>query len=216
MIINHYLLSRNYQPQADERDNLELFKNLLQPHFLFNSLNNLYALSIRRSEQTPEAIAELSHLLERVVTFARKERILLSEEIDLIRDYIALEKIWLGECSFKMDFQVKGDTEGVSIPPLTIYTLVENAFKHGIRKCGNNGWITIHLVVKEDKILLNIRNSLQEGTAIASPMANPQTGIGIEAVRKLLDGSNHKQNYLNARPIGNIYAVDLIIGRFAA
>lgn len=216
MIINHYLLSRNYQPQADERDNLELFKNLLQPHFLFNSLNNLYALSIRRSEQTPEAIAELSHLLERVVTFARKERILLSEEIDLIRDYIALEKIWLGECSFKMDFQVKGDTEGVSIPPLTIYTLVENAFKHGIRKCGNNGWITIHLVVKEDKILLNIRNSLQEGTAIASPMANPQTGIGIEAVRKLLDGSYHKQYYLNARPIGNIYAVDLIIGRFAA
>jgi two-component system LytT family sensor kinase len=216
MIINHYLLSRNYQPQADNRNNLELFKNLLQPHFLFNSLNNLYALSIRRSEQTPEAIAGLSQLLERVVTFSRKDHILLSEEIDLIQDYIALEKIWLGECSFKMDFQVKGDTEGVSIPPLTIYTLVENAFKHGIRKCGNNGWITIHLVVKEDKILLKVRNSLEEGTPIAGPMSDSQTGLGIEAVRKLLDGSYHKQYYLNARPIGNIYAVDLIIGRFAA
>jgi len=163
MITDQYLISRNHRSQEDERNNLELFKNLLQPHFLFNSLNNLYALSLRNSEDTPEAIAGLSLLLERVVTYSRQETILLSEEIELIQDYIALEKIWLGECSFVMDFQVKGDTEGVSIPPLTIYTLIENAFKHGIRKCHNNGWVTIHLVVKEDKILLKVRNGVQGG-----------------------------------------------------
>ena len=128
MITDQYLISRNHQSQEDDRNNLELFKNLLQPHFLFNSLNNLYALSLRKSEDTPEAIAGLSLLLERVVTYSRQETILLSEEIALIQEYIALEKIWLGECSFLMDFQVKGDTDGVSIPPLTIYTLIENAF----------------------------------------------------------------------------------------
>ena len=215
MIMNQFLVSRNIQQPADGKNNLELFKNLLQPHFLFNSLNNLYALSLRKSDQTPEAIAGLSQLLERVVSYSRKELIPLSDEIGLIEDYIALEKIWLGEFSFMMDFQVKGDTEGVSIPPLTIYTLIENAFKHGIRKCEDRGWITIHLVVKNDKILLKIRNSVQ---ACSNENAGDtsHTGLGIEAVRKLLDGSFRKKYYLEARPIGNVYAVDLIIGRVAA
>lgn len=216
MILDQYLVSKNYQQQANGRNNLELFKSLLQPHFLFNSLNNLYALSLRKSDQTPEAIAGLSHLLERVVTYSRQDMILLSEEIGLIEDYIALEKIWLGECSFLLDFQVKGDTSGVSIPPLTIYTLIENAFKHGIRKCENNGWITIHLVVKADKILLKVRNSVRScEKAELKPQAS-HAGLGIEAVRKLLDDSFRKKYYLDARPIGDVYAVDLIIGRVAA
>lgn len=216
MIVNQYLESKDYQQRASSRNNLELFKSLLQPHFLFNSLNNLYALSLRKSDQTPEAIAGLSHLLERVVSYSRQDMIPLSEEIGLIEDYIALEKIWLGECSFMMDFQVKGDIEGVSIPPLTIYTLIENAFKHGIRKCENNGWITIHLVVKEDKILFKVRNSVNACENPNHCATVSQTGLGIEAVRKLLDGSYKKKYHLDARPIGNIYAVDLIIGRAAA
>jgi len=216
MIADQYLISRNYRQQQNDRNKLELFKNLLQPHFLFNSLNNLYALSLRKSEETPEAIVRLSNLLERVVSYSRKETILLSEEIALIEEYIALERIWLGECSFIMDFQVKGDTEGVSIPPLTIYTLIENAFKHGIRKCCNNGWVTIHLVVKDDKILLKVRNGVQpcEDNTQVSPVAT--TGLGINAVRKLLESSYRNHYHLDARPIGNVYAVDLIIDRLAA
>jgi len=216
MIINQYLVSKSIQRQADSRNNLELFKSLLQPHFLFNSLNNLYALSVRKSDQTSEAIAGLSHLLERVVSYSRQEKILLSEEIGLIEDYISLEKIWLGECSFLLDFQVKGDTTGVSIPPLTIYTLIENAFKHGIRKCGNSGWITIHLVVKDDKILLKVRNSVRPCENTEQLSQDTHVGLGIEAVRKLLDDSFKKKYYLDARPIGDVYAVDLIIGRVAA
>ncbi|RKZ58227.1 MAG: hypothetical protein DRQ44_14925 [Gammaproteobacteria bacterium] len=215
MILDQYLVSRNQQ-QTENRNNIELFKSLLQPHFLFNSLNNLYALSLRKSEQTPEAIAGLSHLLERVVNYSRKDMIPLSEEIGLIEDYIALERIWLGETTFLMDFQIKGDTEGVSIPPLTIYTLIENAFKHGIRKCENNGWITIHLVVKENKVLLKIRNSVKACKHIDQYTPASHTGLGIEAVRKLLDDSFRKKYYLDARPIGDVYAVDLIIGRNAA
>jgi LytS/YehU family sensor histidine kinase len=216
MVVDQFLISRNHRQQEDSQNDLGLFKNLLQPHFLFNSLNNLYALSLSRSEETPDAIAGLSHLLERVVTYSRKETILLSEEISLIQEYVALEKIWLGECSFLMDFQVKGDTEGVSIPPLTIYTLVENAFKHGIRKSRNNGWVTIHLVVKDDKILLKVRNGVQSGEDHNLVQTMATTGLGIEAVRKLLESSYHKHYHLDARSIGNVYAVDLIIGRWAA
>jgi LytS/YehU family sensor histidine kinase len=176
----------------------------------------LYALSIRKSEETPEAIAGLSYLLERVVSYSCKETIPLSEEIALIEEYIALEKIWLGECSFVLDFQVKGDIEGVSIPPLTIYTLIENAFKHGIRKCRSNCWVTIHLVVKDDKILLKVRNGTQQSEDGNQLPPVTHTGLGIKAVRKMLESSYRKHFHLNARPIGNVYAVDLIIDRLAA
>jgi two-component system LytT family sensor kinase len=216
MIIDQYLITRNYQQQAEGRNSLELFKSLLQPHFLFNSLNNLYALSLRKSDETPEAIAGLSQLLERVVTYSRRDMISLSEEVALIEDYISLEKIWLGDSSFLLDLQVKGDTEGVSIPPLTIYTLIENAFKHGIRKCENQGWITIHIVVKNDKILLKIRNSVNVCNILDNDGGSTHTGLGIEAVKKLLEGTYRKSYYLDARSMGNVYAVDLIIGHLAA
>jgi len=216
MMMNQYQVSRNLQQQAGGRNSLKLFKNLLQPHFLFNSLNNLYALSIRKSDQTPEAIAGLSQLLERVVVFSRKDMISLSEEVALIEDYIALERIWLGECPFLLDFQVKGDTKGVSIPPLTIYTLIENAFKHGIRGCETRGWITIHLVVKKDKILLKIRNSVNSHACDAASCQTSHKGLGIEAVKQLLDGSYRNAYFLDARSIGDVFAVDLIIGRVAA
>lgn len=212
----HYLFARNYAEQSEARNHLELYKRLLQPHFLFNSLNNLYALSITRSEQTPQAIADLSQMLEKVVTCSRKELIPLSDEIALIESYIALERVWLGEKAFCLDLQVRGDTEGVLVPPLAIYTLVENAFKHGIRKCGGEGWITIHLVVKDDKIIFKVRNPLEDATGTTHTEQLPEAGLGIEAVRKLLDDSYHKKYYLNARPIGDVFVVDLILGRLAA
>jgi two-component system LytT family sensor kinase len=216
MMRDPYYVVRENQPQTYGRNRLELYKNLLQPHFLFNSLNNLYALSIHRSEQTPEAIAGLSQLLERVVSFSRMDLVPLSEEIRLVEDYLSLEKIWLGESAFCLDLQVKGNTSDFCIPPLTIYTLVENAFKHGIRRNENKGWITVHLMVKNDKIILNIRNSFDVAQAGQQGDGNLQTGLGIEAVKKLLDGTYRKKYVLDARSIGNVFAVDLIICRIAA
>ena len=216
MKTDQFLISRNTQAQRQDGQRLVLFKSLLQPHFLFNSLNNLYALSLRESDQTPDAIAGLSRMLERVVGFSRREMISLAEEVDLIRDYISLEKIWLGELAFMLDFQVKGDVNSVSIPPLAIYTLIENAFKHGIRKCQNPGWITIQVVVKQDKVLLKIRNSIEPSYEETAENSILGTGLGIEAVNSLLEDCFHKSYFLDARSLGDVYAVDLIIGRGAA
>ena len=216
MKTDQFIISRNTLAQRQEGQKLELFKSLLQPHFLFNSLNNLYAISLRESDQTPDAIAGLSRMLERVVSFSRREMVSLAEEVDLIRDYISLEKIWLGELAFMLDFQVKGDVNSVSIPPLAIYTLIENAFKHGIRKCQKPGWITIQVVVRQDKVFLKIRNSIEQ-VGQGSPSDNILgTGLGIKAVNSLLEGCYHKSYFLDARSLGDVYAVDLIIGRGAA
>ena len=215
-MIHQYQVVRNNLQQSSGRNKLELYKSLLQPHFLFNSLNNLYAISIHRSEQTPQAIAGLSQLLEKMVSYSRMDLIPLSEELRLVKDYLSLEKIWLGESAFCLDLQVKGNASDFYIPPLTVYTLVENAFKHGIRKSGANGWIILHLMVKNDKVLLKIRNSLGADEAKLKDHSGSKGGLGIEAVRKLLDGCYRKRYVLDARSIGNVFVVDLIIGRTAA
>ena len=216
IMIHQYQIRGNNHQRLSGRSKTELYKNLLQPHFLFNSLNNLYAISIHRSEQIPQAIAELSQLLEQIVTYARMDLIPLSEEIRLVKDYLSLEKIWLGETFFCADLQVKGDTAEFFIPPMTIYTLVENAFKHGVRRFGNGAWITVHLTVKEDRVLLKIRNPVGKDRTPAGEHSASQTGLGIEAVRKMLEGSYRKRYLLDVRSIGDVFAVDLMICRNAA
>ena len=156
MIISHQEYNLNEEQRSSKLYNLELFKMLLQPHFLFNSLNNLYALSVKHSDRTSDAIAGLSELLEKVVYYAQLEKVKLTKEVELIQDYINLEKIWLGETNFILDLQISGDLDGVDVPPLVLYTFVENCFKHGIRKCSGNGWVTIHIEARENKLFFNV------------------------------------------------------------
>lgn len=215
-MFEEHMVVRNMKQEDNQSGQLALYKHLLQPHFLFNSLNNLYALSLKKADETPEAIAGLSHLLERVVSFSRQESVPLSEELALIKDYILLETIWLGEGAFQMDLQVKGDIEGINIPPLTIYTLVENAFKHGIRKHRDRAWLTIYLILKKDKLLLKVRNGHSPEEGEQPLAAGLGAGLGIEAVRKILDSTFRKQYHLEARSIGDVFAVDLIIRKSAA
>src|SRR6056297_923843 len=131
MLLNQNNIAVGDDPKANTLGDLQLFKMLLQPHFLFNSLNNLYALSVSKSDRTADAIAGLSGMLEKVVSCARQDKITLADEVDLIKDYIRLEEIWLGATSMLVDFQVSGDIDSVKIPPLVLYTFVENCFKHG-------------------------------------------------------------------------------------
>jgi len=193
-------------------NNLDLFKYMLQPHFLFNSLNNLYALSVTRSEKTSDAIANLSQLLEKVVSYSRFKMISLKDEVNLIRDFIEMEKTWLGECSFLMDIRIKGNLDSISLPPLTIYTLVENAFKHGIRKCiSQGGWITINILVKGDKIYCKIRNSCPDIPDPENSQHVSHTGIGLETVRKVLTDQYRNNYILDSKQVGNVYCADLLI-----
>lgn len=209
MQINQSELSLRDNITANSHGNLELFKMLLQPHFLFNSLNNLYALSVKRSDQTADAIAGLSALLTRVVSALRRNYITLEDEVNLIEEYIKLENIWLQETSFLLDFQVSGELDKVMIPPLLIYTFVENSFKHGIRKCSGKGWLTIKILVKSNTLFFRINNlvpSIQE-----DDRNGEQEGLGIVAARELLDNKCYGRYHLETGRKGNVYSVDLRI-----
>ena len=212
MIATEYNLYRESSLKVKPNNNLELFKTLLQPHFLFNSLNNLYALSISKSEKTSDAIVNLSQLLEKVVIYSTCELIPLTDEIKLIQDYIELEKTWLGECSFLMDIRVKGEIESISIPPLTLYTLVENAFKHGIRKCTEKaGWITINILVKKGRVYCKIRNACPTDSELERDDAIRSTGIGLEAIMNILNNKYKNKYILDSKQVDSVYCVDLLL-----
>jgi LytS/YehU family sensor histidine kinase len=200
----------NEQPPAAFND-LELFKMLLQPHFLFNSLNNLYALSVIRSDQTSEAIAGLSDLLSRVVGCSRRDLVTVDEEVELIRQYIELEKIWLGKNSFLLHFSVSGDTENFKVPPMVLYTFVENCFKHGIRKCHGDGWLALNIEVRDSKLFFSAKNKVPEMTGMGFNTIEGRTGLGIEAARSLLEQKCTGRYYLKTGVKGSVYSVNLQI-----
>ena len=211
MFIHQNDITLPQEQRAGSLRDLELFKMLLQPHFLFNSLNSLYPLSVKKSDQSADAIAGLSDLLAKVVNCSRQEMITLDQEIDLINDYIHLERIWLGETSFLLDFQVTGDTRNFKIPPLVLYTFVENCFKYGIRKCNGKGWLTIKVEVKHGTLRFQSKNLVPGWEDEMQNCNERKCGLGIVAVKELLEKKCTDQYELKSVHKGNTYCVDLVI-----
>lgn len=206
---NRITSSKEQQPTSF--GNLELFKMLLQPHFLFNSLNNLYALSVKSSDQTSDAIAGLSDLLVRVVSCSQKDDVTVEEEMDLIQQYIALEKIWLGEQGFLLDMEVRGDVGMFEIPPLVLYTFVENCFKHGIRKCQSDGWLSVKVEVRNETLFFRAKNRVPEMVYGFEDESDEISGLGIAAAMELLNKKCKGRYFLKSGRKGNVYSVDLQI-----
>jgi len=215
MLISQNNVTLNDDHRTSSPGDLELFKMLLQPHFLFNSLNNLYALSIKQSDQTADAIAGLSDLLEKVVSSTRMDYIPLTQEVELIRDYIKLEKIWLGESGFLLDLEIKGDTDQIVVPPLLLYTFVENCFKHGVRKCAGEGWLSISIVSKRGTLYFSTKNQVPSWEAHEPASGNGRTGLGVVAARELLERKCCGKYRLESGLKNSVYSVDLRIDQLS-
>jgi hypothetical protein len=160
---------------------LEALKRQLNPHFIFNTLNNIYALAIKQSEQTPEAIAKLSAILDYVLYRCNHEYVSLEDEVEMIDDYIALERLRFGE-RLKVSFS-KELCSGVMIAPLMFLTLIENAFKHGVSQQLGRAFIDISLKTTNEAVVFNVSNSMP--TTI-QPIARPTGQIGLENLRRQL------------------------------
>jgi sensor histidine kinase YesM len=169
-----YYAMRKQQAQLQKRTaeaELNLLKAQVQPHFLFNTLNNIYFVAQRESPTTAGLLERLSNIMRYFVDEGPKEKILLTREIDFIRDYIHLEKMRMRH-PLQVDFDILGEPNGVSIPPMLLIPLVENVFKHGINKRSEENLLTVKLTISKDRLDLEVWNRLFEEIEPKQPGGN--------------------------------------------
>lgn len=157
---------------------LDLLKQQINPHFFFNTLNNLYALSITKDEQTPEVVLQLSELMRYVIYRGKEERVSLEEEIKYIEDYVQLQQIRLHK---RLDFQFEKDLSDPipDVAPLLFIVLVENAFKHGIEPAEKPCYLHLSLRSRDGQIEFVCENAVEQAS-------DTEGGIGLENLRRRL------------------------------
>lgn len=187
---------------------LKLLRGQINPHFLFNTLNNLYALSLDKSEKTPNLILKLSDLMRYMLYDCRDSYVLIDKEISFIKNYLELEKIRIGEKA-NVDMQVKGSTGLQQIAPLLFIPFIENAFKHGCNRQLNHSFIKIIFDFEKQGVLkFSIENTKEDKEYIKD---KKYSGIGIENVKKRLTLLYPEKHSLKISDNQNIFKVELII-----
>lgn len=135
---------------------LRYFRTQLNPHFLFNTLNSIYSLSLNKTDKTPEVVIRLADIMRFLIYECNEDKIPLDKEIEFIRNYIEIERI---RYDADIQFTIEGSTEGVMIEPFLFISFIENGFKHAIDNSYAKPFIYISLKVSPDQIALNVINN---------------------------------------------------------
>jgi LytS/YehU family sensor histidine kinase len=159
---------------------LKFLKTQIHPHFLFNTLNNLYALTLKKSEKAPEMVLKLSELINYMLYECTADEVPLSKEVKFIQSYIAIEKMRYGD-KLEVDVRVTGDTASRVVAPMIILPFVENSFKHGASEELQQGWVTVQIEATPETILIKVENSKAHGEN-----NHNGTGIGVQNVKRRL------------------------------
>ena len=184
MIRMHYK-SLEFEQQLI-REKLQSELNFLRaqtnPHFLFNTLNNLYVLARKKSEKTPDAIMMLSKIMRFVIYECRAPRIALGDEAQVIQDFIELEKLRYNN-RLKIDYQEDIDNPHTSVAPLLLLPFVENSFKHGAGGTTGEVLINISLSLKNNELSFSVKNTVDKDSHTSSGSG----GIGLRNLKRQLD-----------------------------
>ena len=183
---------------------LKILKAQIHPHFLFNTLNNLYGLTLEKSDEAPGLVLRLSEILDYILYQVDKPRVSLQEDIMHIREYIELEKVRFQD-TLNVTMNIQEVEVEIEIAPMMLLPFVENAFKHGDLV---EGYLTlfISLSMKNDRLDFTIRNSVMQHDNEES-----KTGIGLENIRKRLELHYKDRFKLKHEFIDSWYSVDLSI-----
>jgi hypothetical protein len=173
---------KNLQLQKENAaSQLQLLKAQVHPHFLFNTLNNIYSYTQETAPFAAELVSKLSDLLRYVLYEGNAARVLLSKELKMIEDYVGLEKVRYGN---KLDLNIRfpEKTDHLYIAPLLLLPLVENCFKHGTSHMIDQPWISMHITLDHAILHLKLLNG-----KVDQPEETASSGIGIRNVQKRLE-----------------------------
>ena len=183
---------------------LQLLKAQVHPHFLFNTLNNIYSFSLDRSPKTPVLILKLSSLLSYMLYDCKAEEVRLEKEVEIMKDYIDLEKERYGN-TLEISWTVEGDIRDVFISPLLMLPFLENAFKHGASEQIEKPWMGVDISVANNILKFKITNSKNEY------ISQSNNGIGINNVKKRLEFLYPGKYELKINDEGDFFAVSLMV-----
>lgn len=183
---------------------LKFLKNQINPHFLFNTLNNIYALARKKSDKTPEVVVRLSKLLRFMLYESAKETVPIEEEIRILEDYVQLEEIRHTK-KLNIIFQKEIDNYNQLIAPLILLPFIENSFKHGINETLEETTIVIKIKLVEGQLNFYVMNSHEN-----EPGAPVNENIGLRNVRRQLE-LMYNEFTLNACNLERTFIVDLTI-----
>lgn len=170
---------------ALQKDNtfykLRYLRAQLNPHFLFNTLNSIYSLSLQKSDKAPEVVVRLADIMRYLIYECNEEKIPLNKEIDFIRNYIEIEKM---RYNADIRFTIEGKTDDIMIEPFLFISFIENGFKHALNNSFNEPFIYITLKVAAGRITLNVINSSNADLEVQAKRIN---GKGITSSKSLLE-----------------------------
>lgn len=184
---------------------IQVLKAQIHPHFLFNTLNNLYSLTLKQSAQAPAMVLKLTRLLEYMVYECSTPRVPLDKEIEFIQNYIELEKLRYGP-RLTVTTVVSGETRATFIVPLLLITFVENAFKHGASRQIDSAFMHLVMMLTNNTLLFRLENSLSEPPAST---LREGKGLGLMNVRKRLALLYPNAHQLTIEASANLFTVEL-------
>jgi len=200
---------RNQELEKEKMESeLKFLKSQIHPHFLFNTLNNLYALTLDKSDKAPEVVVKLSDLLSYMLYECNAAEVPLEKEVQLLQDYLALEKIrYYDDLNINLDIQ--GRINRKYIAPLILLPFVENGFKHGLSKQIHHPWINITLNIED--YLLNFTVENNSPSEEKADLTGYTEGIGLKNVRRRLDLIYGNQHTLEIADEEGIFRIKLRI-----
>jgi len=172
---------------------LLFLRSQISPHFFFNTLNNIYSLSIEKSDKTPKLILRLSELMRYLLYETKSKRQSLEKEIICIQNYLDLEQIRYGDL-LNINTQIRGNITDKKIAPMLLLSFIENAFKHGANKTNGDVKIDIDFKIVENFLYFTISNPLAETTNKIFDTKN-SSGIGLKNVKKRLELGYQPNDY---------------------
>jgi LytS/YehU family sensor histidine kinase len=197
------LLTRNIETE------LQSLKNQINPHFLFNTLNNLYALTLKKSDQAPEVVLKLSDMMRYMLYECNEKEVLMEKEFRYIRNYIELEKLRYSS-NTEIELNIDEGLMEKRIAPLLLIPFVENSFKHGSQSSLEKAYIKINAKLEEETLLFSVINSKPQ---VLPGQIHPkkQGGVGLVNVYKRLELIYPKRHILQIDDMPDSYSIKLII-----
>ncbi len=195
----HRLALENEKLQAE----LLFLKSQVSPHFLFNSLNNIYSLSVIKHDNAPIMIEKLSDILRYIIYEGKKEEVLLEREVELINNYVDLQLLKKLKGEKNVTISVNGVNSSQKIAPLMLINIVENCFKHSDIVYNKDGFLKVEIHLENDILKFSTTNSFKE--------SSKKSGIGLENIAQQLKHHYPKKHQLNISDVNGIFNVELEI-----